>query len=98
MPAELSDHRRRVPVDGHPGVYQRGHRYEVRYRDQRGVVRGRPFRTLSEAKRFKAGTDAGERQASSRERFDRYADRWVESYAGRTIKGVDPVTRDTYRD
>jgi integrase len=90
--------RQRVPVAGHPGVYQRGDRYAVRYRDHRGAERQRMFRTLTEAKRFKATADSGDRQHGSRERFDRYADRWIESYVGRTAKGLDDGTREGYRD
>ena len=34
---------------------------------------------------------------ASRERFDRYAARWVDAYRGRTKHGVDENTREDYR-
>jgi integrase len=58
----------------------------------------RSFRTLTEAKRFKAKTAAGDTKATSREPFRRYAATWIESYSGRTARGVSDSTRASYRD
>jgi len=80
-----------------PGVFQRGPSYVVTWRD-RGKLRSRAFRTLTEAKRFKARTDAGDTRPDSREPFNAYAQRWLGAYAGRTARGITDNTRATYRD
>ena len=46
-----------IPVEGHPGIWRRGNRYVVKYTD-RGQVRKKYLRTLTEAKKFNA-TAAG---------------------------------------
>lgn len=82
---------------GHPGIFKKGSRYQVRYR-HRGTQRAKSFRTLSEAKRFKGKVNSGDTQPSSREPFSKYAPRWVETYTGRTARGVSDSTRESYRD
>jgi hypothetical protein len=52
---------RRTPVKGHPGIYQRGHRFGVRYRAD-GKTHERTFATLDEAREFK------DERAKARER------------------------------
>ena len=89
--------RRRVPVAGHPGIYRKGHRYQVRWLHN-GHQRTKSFRLLSEAVRFKGSVVSGDTQATSREPFSRYASRWLNEYAGRTARGVEDGTRESYRD
>jgi integrase len=81
----------------HPGIWQKGNSYQVRYRHH-GKLTQRSFRTLTEAKRFKGKADAGEAQPTSRQPFKAYAEEWVDAYQGRTSKGVSQTTRDAYRD
>ena len=56
------------------------------------------FRTLTEAKRFKGRTDGGDTRTDPREPFSRYAKRWLDTYKGRTAKGLSDPTRASYRD
>ena len=51
-----------IPVKGHPGIFRKGNRYQVRYRHH-GRQRAKSFRTLTEAKRFKAKVDSGDTPA-----------------------------------
>jgi integrase len=85
------------PVEGHPGIYRRGSSYVVTWR-HRGVQHKRAFRSLTEAKRFKRDAAAGDTLPTSRERFEVYALRWVDTYTGRTARGIDLGTRETYRE
>jgi integrase len=91
------EHRRKVAVAGHPGVYKKGSRYLVAFR-HKGRQQARSFRTLSEAVRFKGRIVAGDTQPTSRQPFKRYAPGWLKSYAGRTSGGVGSKTRDSYED
>ena len=93
----VPEHRRKIKVPGHPGIFKKGERFLVPFR-HRGRQRARYFRTLSEAVRFKRQVDAGDTQPTSREPFNRYAARWIESYTGRTSGGVSSVTRTSYAD
>src|SRR5438105_3998963 len=93
----MAESTRRIPVQGHPGIYTKGNRYVVRYRHH-GTLHSKSFRTLSEAKRFKAKVDSGDTQPTSKESFRSYATRWLESYTGRTARGVGQSTRGSYRD
>jgi integrase len=88
---------RATAVPGHPGVFRKGNRYQVRWRHH-GKQRARSFRTLSEADRFKAKVAAGDTQPTSREPFKTYALRWIDSYTGRTARGLTDSTRESYRD
>jgi integrase len=81
----------------HLGIYQKGSRYQVRYRHHGREV-AKSFRTLTEAKRFKAGVDKGETTPGGSKTFRAYADEWIDSYTGRTAKGVSDQTRASYRD
>ncbi len=85
-----------------PGIYKRGSRYVVVFRDQRGRQRKRFAKTIAEAKRQKAGgiTDVarGEYQERSKETFASYARRWIVDYEGRTDRGVLPQTRSGYEE
>lgn len=94
---QTPEHRRWLPVKGHPGVYRKGSRILVRWRHH-GRQKTRSFRTLTEAARFKAQTASGDTQATSRESFRRYAQQWVDAYTGRTASGDSASTRESYRD
>ena len=94
------DSRKLVPVPKHPGIYRRGERYVVRLRVN-GVQVQRSARTLKEARHIRASVttdrDRGEYRALRRIRFAEYADTWLDSYAGRTARGVRPATVKDYR-
>lgn len=96
VPAATPEHRRMVATE-YPGIYSKGSRYLVRWRD-RGRLATRSFRTLSEAKRFKKQVAAGDTRPTSRDPFKNYALKWLDAYTGRTGKGVADSTRDSYRD
>jgi integrase len=91
------EHRRPIPVSGHPGIFKKGSRYQVRYRHHGRQV-AKSFRTLSEAIRFKGRVDSGDTQPASREPFNRYAMKWLDTYTGRTARGISAGTRESYRD
>src|SRR4051794_4012592 len=86
-------HRRLIRTDV-PGIYRRGSRF-VAVSYYRGKKIKTYHRTKTEAKAAKADRAAGARP-TSRERFDRYAERWIEEYAGRTYRGLAPSTRAAY--
>lgn len=85
---------------GTPGIYRRGGRYVVVYRDPLGRQRKQAARTLAEARAVKASIGAdivrGEFQQLSRSRFDEYAAEWARSYKGRTSRGFREQTRIDY--
>lgn len=85
----------------HPGIYKRGGRYVVVYRDGGGAQRKQATRTLDEARKVKAARTAdvarGEFHPASRERFREYAEAWVERYQGTGRRGFRESTRDDYR-
>jgi integrase len=84
-----------------PGIYKRGSRYAVLYRDSEGRQRQESAGTLDEARRLKAARTAavatGEFHAASRIKFREYGQEWVERYGGRGRRGFREVTRDDYR-
>jgi integrase len=84
-----------------PGVYKRGGRYVVVYRDPHGRQRKRFAKTLAEARDVKATLRAdvtrGEYRQLSRVTFAEYAAEWIASYAGRTSRGLRENTREDYR-
>jgi integrase len=83
-----------------PGVYKRGSRYVVIFRDWQGKQRKRSARTLAEARRLKASlttdVDRGE-WVDSKVTFVGYAPKWIDGYRGRTDKGIKPETLADYR-
>lgn len=85
---------------GTPGVYRRGGRYVVVFRDPSGRQRRRSAGTLAEARLLRSSLVAdvarGEYRASSRARFGEYAAEWVASYQGRTSRGIRPETLIEY--
>src|SRR6266516_3353475 len=84
-----------------PGIYKRGGRYVVVYRDPAGHQRKTFARTLAEARDRKAALRAdvarGEYRQLSRVGFADYAREWIDAYAGRTSRGISEGTRDDYR-
>lgn len=80
----------------HPGIYRRGGRYVVVWQH-----RGRQHKsfhvTLAEAREAKGRRDSGDRRPSARESFDAYAQRWLDTYRGRTSRGLSERTRRAYR-
>jgi integrase len=84
-----------------PGVYRRGRRYVVTYRDPSGRQRKRSAATLAEARRLKSALAAdvarGEYREQSQIRFDDYARQWIAGYQGRTSRGIRPRTLEDYR-
>lgn len=86
-----------VKVSGHPGIYRKGNRYVVTWR-HRGQQRKKSFRTLEEARRFKAQCTTGDSAPVSRAAFDVYAQTWLQTYNGRTRRGrPGSSTLDVYR-
>lgn len=81
----------------HPGIFKRGSRYVVAWRDQNGRQRKQSCATLAEARKEKGRRDSGDRTAIDRTRFDDYAREWIDSYAGRTGRGLASRTRAAYR-
>lgn len=96
-PRATPEHRTPQRVPGHPGIFKKGSRYQVRVR-ARGRQAARSFRTLSEARAHKARVVAGDTQPASREPFRTFALRWIDTYTGRTARGVSDDTRNSYRD
>lgn len=82
------------------GIYKRGNRYAVIYRDHEGRQRQESARTLDDARRLKrarqAAADQGEAIAPSRLTVGEYAQTWIEGYHGRG-HGFRERTRDEYR-
>lgn len=79
-----------------PGIYRRGDRYVTTWR-QAGRQRKASFATLAEAREAKAAHERGERPVALRVGFDRYALEWIETYRGRTRRGLAHSTRADYR-
>ncbi|MEZ5079650.1 MAG: tyrosine-type recombinase/integrase [Thermoleophilia bacterium] len=83
-----------------PGVYKRGRRYVVAYRDPSGKQRRRSAATLAEARALKAEVSAdmrrGEYRTQSRITFKEYAEEWARTYTGRTSRGIRPTTLEDY--
>jgi hypothetical protein len=84
-----------------PGVYRRGNRYVVVLRDRTGHQFKRSAATLAEARTLKSTLTAdvarGELQVTKRLTFESYAREWVETYSGRTSRGIRPQTLADYR-
>jgi len=83
-----------------PGVYRRGGRYVVAYRDPSGKQRRRTAATLGEARALKAELSAdmsrGEYRQQSRITFGEYAGEWIRTYTGRTSRGIRATTLAEY--
>lgn len=84
-----------------PGIFKRGSRYVVVFRDTTGRQKKRSARTLAEARDVKASLRAdiarGEYRAITKVTFQEYAETWVGTYQGRTSRGIRPETLAEYR-
>jgi integrase len=84
-----------------PGVYKKGARYVVTYRDPQGTQRKRSCKTYSEARSLKSSLHAdlsrGEYRATSKVAFSDYVPGFLDSYQGRTRRGIKPETLNEYR-
>jgi integrase len=84
-----------------PGIFKRGGRYAVQYRDSEGRQRQESARTLDEARALKAARShavtTGEFHRASRLKLREYSLEWVERYQGRGRRGFRENTRDEYR-
>ena len=84
-----------------PGIYRRGSRYTVVYRDPSGRQRRKSARTFAEARSlkaaFRADVDRGEYRELSNVTFADYAREWIETFTGRTTRGIRDTTKDEYR-
>jgi hypothetical protein len=63
----------------------------------RGRQHTETFRTLAEAREAKGNRDAGERRPVARATFADYFERWIDTYAGRTARGLTKSSRALYR-
>jgi integrase len=92
---------RRLVKTSTPGVYKRGNSYVVRFKDAHGRSLKRFARTLAEARDLKAQLTAdvsrGEYREQSRVSLAEYAETWLDTYQGRTSRGIRPETLAEYR-
>lgn len=81
----------------YPGIYKRGSKYVVTWR-HRGVQHRQSYRTL-EAAREAQGTRRkhDEREPDSKMLFAEYAETWLDTYAGRTRRGIASTSLADYR-
>jgi integrase len=82
-----------VPIPGHPGVYIKGYRFVVVWRNQKSS-----YRTKTEAFRARARFEADDRRPVERTLFRDYAPTWLDTYTGRTSAPIGENTRTQYRD
>jgi integrase len=85
-----------------PGVYRRGNRYVVVYRDSLGKQRKEAAPTLAAARRIKREREqererGEETTTRARTPFDQYAAEWIATYRGRTGRGIREETRREYQ-
>src|SRR5439155_24917151 len=85
----------------HPGIYRRGSRYVVSFRNAAGKQRWKSASTITEAQAIRGDElrkrDRGERASSDPKReFTEYAREWVVSFTGRTSRGITRETRLDY--
>ena len=83
------------------GIYKRGSRYAVIYRDPDGHQRQESARTLQEARRVKrsrsSSVDDGSYQPQQRQKFGEYSREWIVRYQGNGRRGFTDDTRDEYK-
>lgn len=98
---EAFSHGRSLTKTATPGIFKRGGRYVIVFRDSTGRQRKRSARTLAEARDLKATLTAdvrrGEYRTLSKVTFADYAAEWIASYQGRTARGIRPETLADYR-
>ncbi len=84
-----------------PGIFKKGNRYVVVFRDANRKQRKRSAKTLAEARTLKAALTAdvarGEYVQESKVTFADYAPTWLDTYAGRTSRGIRQETLAEYR-
>jgi integrase len=90
-PGVFRRHRQRCPRKGRCDCS-----YAVVWR-HRGRQTTETFSTLAEAREAKGQRQAGDSRPASREPFEDYARRWLDTYRGRTSRGFSESTRTTYR-
>ncbi|MBD0328585.1 MAG: site-specific integrase [Thermoleophilia bacterium] len=92
---------RKLERTDHPGIYKRGGSYVVVYRDPQGRQKKKAARTLRQALDLKATLRAdvvrGEYRAVSQTTFTDYAKVWIDTYRGRTSRGIRAKTLADYR-
>ena len=89
-----------------PGIYRRhvkgcgggrcGCSYVVVWR-HRGKQETETFRTFVEAREAKGNRDAGDSRPTSRIILGDYFEEWIETYSGRTSRGLAERSRELYR-
>ncbi|MEJ7891707.1 MAG: site-specific integrase [Solirubrobacteraceae bacterium] len=83
-----------------PGIFKRGGRYVIVYRDADGRQRKESARTYDEARRLKARRtaqrDSGELAGASRQTLHEYVREWIDRYQGGQ-RGFRDQTREDYR-
>lgn len=83
-----------------PGIFRRGERYAVIYRDGTGRQRQESARTYDEARRLRsqraAAVSDGSYSPQTRETFGEFAKAWIERFQG-TGRGFTEGTRREYR-
>lgn len=81
----------------YPGIFKRGSKYVVTWR-YGGSVKKESFRTIGEAKAAQGRRRQQDgRRPDTNERFEDYARRWMETYRGRTGRGLADSTRESYQ-
>lgn len=84
-----------------PGVFKRGDRYVVMYRDPLGRQKQESARTYDQARSLKANRDRerADRAFAPEHKvpFEEFAMSWVERYQGKGRRGFREATRDDYR-
>jgi len=82
-------------VKNHPGIYRRGGRYVVTWRDRSGKQRRKSEATLAAA-RDRRAKERNQRGPTQRIRFAAYSPLWLEGYRGRTGEGIGAGTLADY--
>jgi len=85
----------------HPGIYRRGPRYVIVYRDRQGKQKQETTDTLAEAQALRAervaAVKGGSYRERSKQRLDDYLRGWIEGYTGLRGGGFRENTREEYR-
>ena len=81
----------------YPGIFRRGNRYVVVW-VHKGVQHKSFHATIAEAREAKGKRAGGDRAPSTKATFEDYALAWLDTYRGRTSRGLDDSTRKAYRD
>lgn len=79
-----------------PGIYRRGDKSVAVWRTS-GQQRKVTYATLGEARSAKAAHARSEGPPAAESRFEQYAADWIETYRGRTRRGLTRSTRADYR-